>query len=386
MRRSAIRDLLSVANRPEVISFAGGFPNPTTFPVDELKEIMQEILNTESISALQYGATEGNVKLREQIAKRYNAQGLNITKDNIMITTSSQQAIDLTTKVFIDPGDTIICGLPSYLGALQAFWSYQAKPVGVPKDEDLELVIKTLIATGKKPKFIYAIPDFQNPSGITMNYQQRKEVIAVAKKYDLLILEDSPYREIRFDGEAQPMMYSMDTDGRVILFGTFSKTFVPGFRIGWVIAPVEIIDKLIVAKQSTDLCTPVFDQAVAAKYLEKGLFEKNLKKTIELYHGKRDHMLSCFEKYMPAGVSWTKPEGGLFLFVTLPEGYDTLELFEIAIKEDVAFVIGEAFHCDGSGKNTMRINFSYMDNDRIEEGVKRLSKAIATMLQTPPKN
>lgn len=385
MRRSAIRDLLSVANRPEVISFAGGFPNPTTFPVDELKEIMQEILDTESISALQYGATEGNVKLREQIAKRYNAQGLNITKDNIMITTSSQQAIDLTTKVFIDPGDTIICGLPSYLGALQAFWSYQAKPVGVPKDEDLELVIKTLIATGKKPKFIYAIPDFQNPSGITMNYQQRKEVIAVAKKYDLLILEDSPYREIRFDGEAQPMMYSMDTDGRVILFGTFSKTFVPGFRIGWVIAPVEIIDKLIVAKQSTDLCTPVFDQAVAAKYLEKGLFEKNLKKTIELYHGKRDHMLSCFEKYMPAGVSWTKPEGGLFLFVTLPEGYDTLELFEIAIKEDVAFVIGEAFHCDGSGKNTMRINFSYMDNDRIEEGVKRLSKAIATMLQTPPK-
>lgn len=386
MRRSAIRDLLSVANRPEVISFAGGFPNPTTFPVDELKEIMQEILDTESISALQYGATEGNVKLREQIAKRYNAQGLNITKDNIMITTSSQQAIDLTTKVFIDPGDTIICGLPSYLGALQAFWSYQAKPVGVPKDEDLELVIKTLIATGKKPKFIYAIPDFQNPSGITMNYQQRKEVIAVAKKYDLLILEDSPYREIRFDGEAQPMMYSMDTDGRVILFGTFSKTFVPGFRIGWVIAPVEIIDKLIVAKQSTDLCTPVFDQAVAAKYLEKGLFEKNLKKTIELYHGKRDHMLSCFDKYMPAGVSWTKPEGGLFLFVTLPEGYDTLELFEIAIKENVAFVIGEAFHCDGSGKNTMRINFSYMDNDRIEEGVKRLSKAIATMLQTPPKN
>lgn len=386
MRRSAIRDLLSVANRPEVISFAGGFPNPTTFPVDELKEIMQEILDTESISALQYGATEGNVKLREQIAKRYNAQGLNITKDNIMITTSSQQAIDLTTKVFIDPGDTIICGLPSYLGALQAFWSYQAKPVGVPKDEDLELVIKTLIATGKKPKFIYAIPDFQNPSGITMNYQQRKEVIAVAKKYDLLILEDSPYREIRFDGETQPMMYSMDTDGRVILFGTFSKTFVPGFRIGWVIAPVEIIDRLIVAKQSTDLCTPVFDQAVAAKYLEKGLFEKNLKKTIELYHGKRDHMLSCFEKYMPAGVSWTKPEGGLFLFVTLPEGYDTLELFEIAIKEDVAFVIGEAFHCDGSGKNTMRINFSYMDNDRIEEGVKRLSKAIATMLQTPPKN
>ena len=380
MRRSAIRDLLSVANRPEVISFAGGFPNPTTFPVDELKEIMQEVLTNESISALQYGATEGNVKLREELAKRYNAQGLNISIKNIMITTSSQQAIDLTSRIFLDPGDVIVCGLPSYLGALQAFWSYQAQPVGVPKDEDLDIVIKTLIETGKKPKFIYAIPDFQNPSGVTMDREHRQYVIDVAKKYDLLILEDSPYREIRFEGEAQPMIYSMDNDERVVLFGTFSKTFVPGFRIGWIIAPENIIDRLIVAKQSADLCTPVFDQAVAAKYLEKGLFEKNLQKTIELYREKKDHMLACFEKYMPKGVTWTKPEGGLFLFVSLPEGYDTLELFEVAIKENVAFVIGEAFHCDGSGKDQMRLNFSYMDNERIEEGVKRLAKAITQMI------
>ena len=379
MRRSAIRDLLSVANRPEVISFGGGFPNPVTFPVEELKEIMQEVLEKESVSALQYGPTEGNAKLRESIAKKYIAEGLNITKDNVLITTSSQQAIDLTSRVFLNPGDTIVCGLPSYLGALQAFWSYQAQPIGITKDEELEIVVKTLIETGRRPKFIYAIPDFQNPSGITMNLEQRKMVLDVARKYDLLIVEDSPYREIRFEGTSYPLLYSMDNE-RVMLLGTLSKTVLPGFRIGWVIAPVEIIERLIVAKQSSDLCTPVFDQAVAAKYFEKGLFEKNLSKTIELYRHKRDHMLNCFEKYMPQGVSWTKPEGGLFLFVTLPKGYDATDLFNVAIKNDVAFVIGEAFHCDGSGKNTMRINFSYMGDEMMEEGVKRLAKAIKEMM------
>lgn len=383
MRRSAIRDLLSVANRPEVISFAGGFPNPATFPVEDLKIIMQEVLEQESTSALQYGPTEGNAKLRELLAKRYQKQGLDITKENILITTSSQQAIDLVTKVFIDPGDTLICGLPSYLGALQAFWSYQANPIGITKDEELEVVVKALIGSGKKPKFIYAIPDFQNPSGITMNVKQRKDVLAVAKKYDLLVIEDSPYRELRFEGEEMPMMYSMDNE-RVVLLGTFSKTFLPGFRLGWVIAPTNIIEKLIVAKQSTDLCAPVFDQAVAARYLEKGLFDKNLVTTIDMYRKKRDNMISCFKKYMPEGVKWTTPEGGLFLFVTLPEGYDSTELFNVAIKEDVAFVIGEAFHCDGSGKNTLRINFSFMNEERTEEGVKRLAKAITQMFQKEP--
>ncbi|MDD2419247.1 MAG: PLP-dependent aminotransferase family protein [Bacteroidales bacterium] len=379
MRRSAIRDLLSVANRPEVISFAGGFPNPNTFPVEELKVIMQEVLEVESTSALQYGPTEGNGKLREILAQRYREQGLDITKNNILITTSSQQAIDLTSRIFISPEDTIVCGLPSYLGALQSFWSYQAKPIGVRKDEELEAVVTALIESGKKPKFIYTIPDFQNPSGVTMNMEQRKMVLDVAEKYDLLVIEDSPYREIRFEGEAQPLLYSMNNE-RVMLFGTLSKTVLPGFRIGWIIAPEQIIDRLVVAKQSADLCTPVFDQAVITRYFEKGLFEKNLSFTIDLYRKKRDHMLACFEKYMPQGVTWTRPEGGLFLFVTLPEGYDSTELFNVAIKENVAFVIGEAFHCDGSGKNTMRINFSFMDEEKTEEGVKRLAKAIGRML------
>lgn len=381
MRRSAIRDLLSVANRPEIISFAGGFPNPKTFPVEDLKKIMADVLEHESISALQYGTTEGNNKLRDQLVLRYRKMGLNISRDNILITTSSQQAIDLTSKVLLDPGDTILCGLPSYLGALQAFWSYQAVPVGVKNEEDTPAIIEKLISEGRKPKFIYAIPDFQNPSGTTMNVEQRRALINTAKKYDILLIEDSPYREVRFDGEDQPPMYSMCDDDRVILLGTFSKTFVPGFRIGWVIAHPDIIDRLVVAKQSTDLCTPTFNQAVAANYLESGLFEKNLQKTIELYRGKRNLMLNCFEKYMPEGVSWTRPEGGLFLFVTLPEGYDTSELFRIAIEKDVTFVIGEAFHCDGSGKNTMRINFSFMDDDMIEEGVKRLANSIEELFR-----
>ncbi len=379
MRRSAIRDLLSVANRPEVISFAGGFPNPSTFPVEDLKEIMQEVLEEDSTSALQYGPTEGNAKFREILAERYKAQGLNITKNNILITTSSQQAIDLTSRIFISPGDTLVCGLPSYLGALQSFWSYQARPIGVRKDEEIEAVVKSLIDSGNKPKFIYTIPDFQNPSGVTMNIEQRRMVLDVAERYDLLVIEDSPYREIRFEGEHQPLLYSMNNE-RVMLFGTLSKTVLPGFRIGWIIAPEQIIDRLVVAKQSSDLCAPVFDQAVAARYYEKGLFDKNLAKTVELYRGKRDHMLACFEKYMPEGVTWTRPEGGLFLFVKLPEGYDSKELFNEAIKENVAFVIGEAFHCDGSGKNTMRINFSFMDEEMTEEGVKRLAKAIKNML------
>jgi len=375
MRRSAIRDLLSVANRPEVISFGGGFPSPETFPIEELKKIMIEVLDENGAAALQYGTTEGDVTLRKELSKLYLEENLNIPIKNILVTTASQQGIDLLSRIFIDPGDVIICGLPSYLGALQAFWSYQCEPYGLHENESLEEAVKGLIAKGKKPKFIYAIPDFQNPSGITMTEAERRSVIDIAEKYDLLVIEDSPYKQIRFEGESQPTMYSMNPD-RVILLGTFSKTFVPGFRLGWVIAADNIIDHLIVAKQSADLCTPIFNQMVAAKYLASGSFQKNLVKIKTLYKHKKNVMIKAFEDYMPEGVTWTNPDGGLFLFLKLPEGYDTRELFNIAIKQDVAFVIGEAFYCDGNGKNTMRLNFSYADDDKIVEGVMRLAKAI----------
>lgn len=379
MRRSAIRDLLSVANKPEIISFGGGFPNADTFPVEDLKEIVNQLLAEEPHKVLQYGSTEGSVLLRKELAKRYQRDGMNVNENNILITTASQQAIDLVSRIFLDPGDTILCGLPSYLGALQAFYSYQANPVGIHKDEQAEVVVKTLCHLGKKPKFIYAIPDYQNPTGVTMSMEQRLELIEVARKYDLIILEDSPYKEIRFDGEVYPTLFSMDPE-RVILLGTLSKTFAPGLRLGWVLADEQIIERLIVAKQSSDLCTPILNQEIAGRYLASGKFEENLKNTIELYRTKRDLMLKCLDEYMPEGVTWTKPNGGLFMLVTLPEGLNSRDLFDIAIKENVAFIVGDVFFCDGGGQNTMRLNFSYVTDEMMVEGVKRLATAVKKLM------
>ena len=237
-----------------------------------------------------------------------------------------------------------------------------------------------MLEEGKLPKFIYVIPDFQNPAGITMPESRRLEIITIAKKYNILIIEDSPYKELRFEGKDQKMMFELDNSGHVIALGTFSKIFVPGFRIGWVIAHEAIIDNFVKAKQSTDLCTSPFVQKIAAKYLEKGLFDKNLKTIIEMYHRKRDVMLDAFEEFMPKGVTWTKPEGGLFLFLNLPEDMDAKDLFEIAIQKNVAFVLGSAFHCDGSGKNTMRINFSYVDEEHSRIGVQRLAESIKMLM------
>ena len=381
MRRSQIRDLLSVATRPEIISFAGGFPSPESFPVEDLKRIMQEVLDKEGAAALQYGSTDGVKALREEISRLYKRdENLDVPVENIMITTASQQALDLICRVFIDPGDVIVCGLPTYLAALQSVWSYRGQPYGLRHNNGLAEACNVLCATGKKPKFIYSIPDFQNPSGETMTLEERKYVVDVARKYDLLIVEDTPYKNIRFEGETLPSMYSMAPD-RVIMVGTFSKTFVPGFRLGWIVAQHDVIERIIVAKQSSDLCTPVFNQMVAAHYLASGAYDVNLKKTCALYKRKKNVMVSSFEEFMPKGVTWTNPDGGLFLFLRLPEQFDTRELFDLAIKENVAFVIGEAFHSDGSGKNTMRLNFSFASDEKIREGVRRLAAAIRRLYE-----
>lgn len=381
MRRSQIRDLLSVATRPEIISFAGGFPSPESFPVEDLKRIMQEVLDKEGAAALQYGSTDGVKSLREEISRLYKRdENLDVPVENIMITTASQQALDLICRVFIDPGDVIVCGLPTYLAALQSVWSYRGQPYGLRHNNGLAEACNVLCATGKKPKFIYSIPDFQNPSGETMTLEERKYVVDVARKYDLLIVEDTPYKNIRFEGETLPSMYSMAPD-RVIMVGTFSKTFVPGFRLGWIVAQHDVIERIIVAKQSSDLCTPVFNQMVAARYLASGAYDVNLKKTCALYKRKKNVMVSSFEEFMPKGVTWTNPDGGLFLFLRLPDQFDTRELFDLAIKENVAFVIGEAFHSDGSGKNTMRLNFSFASDEKIREGVRRLAAAIRRLYE-----
>jgi len=382
MTKSAIRELLKLTNDPEIISFAGGLPAPETFPKEELIKITEEVIREEGNQALQYGTTEGDAKLRDLLAKNYNKQGFNITKDNIMITTASQQGLDLLAKIFINRGDKVIVGLPSYLGGLGAFNAYGAKFEGIKHDAHgmrsdlLEAKLAEMKANGEKPKFIYIIPDFQNPAGVTMPESRRKEIIAIARKYDVLIAEDSPYKQIRFEGKDEPSLFVLDGGENVVNLGTFSKIFVPGFRIGWIIAHPVILDKFITAKQHTDLCTSPFVQKISAKYMEGGYFEENLKKTIQNYKVKKDHMLAAFDKYMPEGVTWTKPEGGLFLFLTLPEYMDSEALFMKAIKKKVAFVIGSVFHCDGSGRNTMRINFSYETVEKNQEGVRRLAEVI----------
>jgi 2-aminoadipate transaminase len=386
MKRSAIREILKHLQKPGMISFAGGLPAAETFPVDDLKEIAVEILETDGPASLQYGTTEGDPHLRKMLVERHNRQGLKIGVDNLIITTASQQALDLIAKVFLDPGDYVICGLPSYLGGLNAFSLYGAKLKGITLDEngmkpdELEETIITLKELGRKIKFIYVIPDFQNPSGITIPNSRRLKIIEIADKYDLLIVEDSPYREVRFEGESQKLMYELDTTGRVITLCTFSKIFAPGFRVGWVIGNPEILDKLVMAKQTADLCTSPFVQKIIARYMEKDLLEKNLKKTIELYRGRRTHMITCFKKYMPAGVTWTEPQGGLFLFVTLPSHLDADEIFKKAILKNVAFVAGSSFFCNNSGHNTMRINFSFSNKEEIETGVKRLAQVISDEL------
>ena len=382
MKRSAIREILKHLQKPGMISFAGGLPAPETFPVDDLREIAIEILENNGPDSLQYGTTEGDPLLRKMLVERHNRQGLKISMENLIITTASQQALDLIAKVFLDPGDYVLCGLPSYLGGINTFLLYGAKLKGISLDEngmkpgELEETIIILKELGRKIKFIYVIPDFQNPSGITLPDSRRLKIIEIAEKYDLLIVEDSPYREVRFEGEPQKLMNELDTTGRVITLFTFSKIFTPGFRVGWVVGNPEILDKLVMAKQTTDLCTSPFVQKIIARYMEKGLLDKNLKKTIDLYRVRRTLMISCFKKYMPAGVTWTEPQGGLFLFVTLPSNLDTDEIFKKAIEKNVAFVAGSSFYCNNSGHNTMRINFSFSNNEEIETGVQRLSQVI----------
>ena len=387
MKRSAIREILKLLQKPGMISFAGGLPAAETFPVNDLKNIAIEVLEKEGAFALQYGTTEGDPLLRKMLVDRLNRQGLNIGIDNIIITTGSQQALDLIARIFIDPGDHVLCGLPSYLGGINAFISYGARMKGIPLDdhgmkpEELEKAVITLKDLGRKIKFIYIIPDFQNPAGITLPESRRLKIIEIAEKYDLLIVEDSPYREIRFEGKSQQLMYGLDTTGRVITLSTFSKIFAPGFRVGWVIGQPLILDKIVLAKQTADLCTSAFVQRILARYIEKGLLEVNLPKTIALYRERRDLMLQCFSKYMPDNVTWTKPEGGLFLFVTMPSGLNANSILKKAIDNNVAFVDGSTFFCNDQGHNTMRINFSYSGKEEIEAGVERLANVIKNELK-----
>ena len=375
--RSPVREIFKKVDLNSIYSFAGGYPSAETFPMEEIRNTMSEVIDKYQGKAFQYGATQGVMELREALAERYG-----VPVERVQITSSSQQGIDVCTRVLVNPGDVVLTSSPSYLGALQSFCSYRADIRGVTHSEDIdtyraswEKVISEALSEGKKIKFLYMIPDFQNPSGESLTMEERRMLVDLARKYGFLIVEDSPYREVRYDGEPVPTMYSLDPD-RVIHLGSFSKIFAPGFRLGWALAHPDILDKIYVCKQSLDLCPPIFDQYVAAEFLRSGRLDANLKKTIALYKSKRDLLLRLLEEHMPEGVRWTRPEGGLFLFLTMPEGFDAVKFYDKALDAGVAYVAGEFFHPDRNGKNTMRLNFSFMSPERITEGIKLLASLL----------
>ncbi len=387
MRRSLIRELLKLTSRGGIISFAGGFPDPNTFPVADLQEVTRDVLADQAHRALQYGITEGDPRLRDELVRWMAKDGITATRDQILITTGSQQGLDIAGKVFLDPGDLIIVELPSYMAALQVFRTYGAEMVGVPQDDAgmetgrLADVLAALAREGRRPKFIYAVPDFQNPSGVTWTEARRRELLALARRYDTLVLEDNPYREIRFEGSAPPPIYALDQGERTIYLSTFSKTLAPGLRIGWMVAREEITARFVTAKQAMDLCSPSFTQAVTAEMLARGVVSGRLERIAAVYRRKRDAMLRALTREMPKGVTWTRPEGGLFLWVRLPEGMDTEALLPEAVdREKVAYVIGSGFFADGGRKHTMRLNFSYPSEEEIDEGIRRLARLITRHL------
>lgn len=366
--RSPVREIFRKVDLSAICSFAGGYPAADTFPVTEIPGLAAAVLEKYGTRALQYGATQGVPELREALAARYG-----VPVSQVQITTSSQQGIDVCTRVFVDPGDVVLADNPVYLGALQSFRAYRARVMSI--QEWLDQVHGTF---GPGPKFIYVIPDFNNPSGETMTLEERQKIVRVARELDCLIVEDSPYRELRYSGEPVVSIRELAPE-RTLQLGSFSKIFAPGFRLGWIIGPEELLEQIYVCKQCLDLCPPVFDQYLAAEFLTSGELDRNLQKTIALYRHRRDLMVSLLEKYMPAGVNWTYPEGGLFLWLTLPESIDTVALYDRALASGVAYVAGSFFFKDGSHRNTMRLNFSFIEETKMEPGIKLL----ASLLRIP---
>ena len=404
MSRSIIRELLKLANKPGVISFAGGLPCPQAFPAEELKEICDRVFEVDPQVTLQYSATEGLSSLRDLLVGFVARNGLEVSREELIVTTASQQSLDLVGKIFIDRGDLVVVEQPSYLGAVSAFKSYGVRFLPIEMDREglrTDLLHNRLREMKKEagsgieyyrnmPKFIYTIPDFQNPSGITMSLQRRKELLRLAEEFDLIIVEDVAYKWLRYSGDDLPLIGALEVRGRaggspatdpipptrrVVNLFTFSKILSPGFRLGWICADTTVIDKLVQAKQATDLCTSALTQRIAEEFLRRGLLEGRIQANISLYRGKLRCMLDALEQFMPRmpGLSWIVPEGGMFLWIILPEGMDADEMFKDALERNVAYVVGSAFHPDGGGHNTMRLNFSYCSDQDIREGIRRLA-------------
>lgn len=386
MEASAIREILKLASGSDITSFAGGLPAPEVFPRGRISWVSAKVLVEHGKNALQYSNTEGLVSLRKQIIKRMeDKMGVRgIELDNIVMISGSQQGLDFAGKIFCNKGDVVFVEKPTYLAAINAFKSYEAKIVEIEMDQDGIIIedLKKKMKMYPEAKFLYTIPDFQNPTGISMPLSRKIELMNAVKGSSLMILEDCPYTELRYEGKPQLPLLSLDTEGRVIYLGTFSKILAPGFRLGWIIADKDIISKVVIAKQAADLQPNTLTQYIASDFLNEIDMEEHIKSVCDVYGHRRDVMLEALEKYMPEGVSWTHPNGGLFLWITFPENVDTKELLVECIKRKVAFVPGEPFYAAEPEKNHCRMNFSFVDDEKLIEGIKNIAEALNVYLNS----
>lgn len=382
IRASEIRELLKLTERPEVISFAGGLPASELFPIQEIKEVNDYVLDCCGEQALQYTTTEGFQPLRRWIAERMNSRlGTAFDEDNIMITHGSQQALDLTGKVFLEEGDVVLCESPTYLAAISAFRAYGCRFAEVETDEDGMVISRLEKALEENPeaKLIYIVPDFQNPTGRTWSLARRRQLAELSAKYNVVVIEDNPYGELRYEGDFLPSVKSFDKEGNVLCTGTFSKIFCPGYRIGWIAGEKEVIRKYVLVKQGVDLQCNTVAQMVISSFLEKYNIDDHIDKIREVYHRRRDAAVDSIERFFPDNIKYTKPEGGLFLWVELDRKVNTTKLLEKCLEQDVAFVPGDSFYPNSGKTNTMRINFSNTQEEKIVEGIRRIGNAIRAL-------
>lgn len=381
IKGSAIRELLKLTEQPDIISFAGGLPAPELFPIEEMKQVCTKVLDSDGRAALQYSTTEGYIPLRKIISERMKKSGVEVPYEQVIITSGSQQGLEFSGKIFLNEGDTVICESPSYLGALNAFKAYQPKFVEIDMDENGMKMdqLENALKSTPNAKFIYTIPDFQNPTGITMSLERRKKLVELATKYNVPVVEDNPYGELRFEGEKYPAIKHFDTAGIVIYLGTFSKTFAPGLRVGWIAASPEILQKYVLVKQGADLQCNSMTQREVATFIEMYNLDEHIKKIIGVYGKRRDLMIQTMEKEFPKNVKFTYPNGGLFTWVDLPEGVDAGDVMKKALEEKVAFVPGGSFYPNGGNANHFRLNYSNMPEDKIVEGITRLGKVLKSL-------
>jgi 2-aminoadipate transaminase len=386
MTASEIRALFSVASRPEVVSLAGGMPHLAALPLDAIAAEVGQLLVSDGLTALQYGSAQGTPELRAQICEVMALEGIAAHPDDVVVTVGSQMALDMVTRIFCDPGDVVLAEAPSYVGALGTFTAYQARVVHVEMDdhglvpEALRAALCSLAESGRRPKFLYTIPNFHNPAGVTLAADRRQTILEICAEHDLLVIEDNPYGLLGFEGQHYPALRSVEPDN-VVYLGSFSKTFAPGLRVGWALAPHAVREKLVLAAESATLCPPAFTQAVVSRYLATQDWKGQVKAYREAYRERRDAMLCALEQYLPDGCRWTRPDGGFYVWLTVPEGLDTKAMLPRAVTERVAYVPGTAFYADSFGSRQMRLSYCYPTPDRIKEGVRRLAAVLAGELE-----